>query len=265
MIGSLRIASRDFIYRWKRAHRFHERNTRRMEAGIALALCLTIVSVAVYGDEAIARSVKLIARPFYDFFATITRLGESGWIFATCTVCIVGALSLRHRGWGKRIDVMLGLFAGRAFFVLSVNAVAGLLSIAFKMFFGRARPRLLDMVGPFHFDMFSWKSSVLSFPSGHSVTAFATVTALAFMAPRLGSWLFVLAVLIAASRVITGAHYPSDVIAGAALGFATVIVMRRAFAARQIVFRSRKSGIEARGAGLISTAFAGVIGLGVKK
>jgi len=265
MIGSLRIASRDFIYRWKRAHRFHERNTRRMEAGIALALCLTIVSVAVYGDEATARSVKLIARPFYDFFATITRLGESGWIFATCAVCIVVALSLRHRGWGKRIDAMLGLFAGRAFFVLSVNAVAGLLSIAFKMFFGRARPRLLDMVGPFHFDMFSWKSSVLSFPSGHSVTAFATVTALAFMAPRLGSWLFVLAVLIAASRVITGAHYPSDVIAGTALGFATVIVMRRAFAARQIVFRSRESGIEARGAGLISTAFAGVIGLGVKK
>jgi len=265
MIGSLRIASRDFIYRWKRAHRFHERNTRRMEAGIALALCLTIVSVAVYGDEATARSVKLIARPFYDFFATITRLGESGWIFATCAVCIVVALSLRHRGWGMRIDAMLGLFAGRAFFVLSVNAVAGLLSIAFKMFFGRARPRLLDMVGPFHFDMFSWKSSVLSFPSGHSVTAFATVTALAFMAPRLGSWLFVLAVLIAASRVITGAHYPSDVIAGTALGFATVIVMRRAFAARQIVFRSRESGIEARGAGLISTAFAGVIRLGVKK
>jgi undecaprenyl-diphosphatase len=97
------------------------------------------------------------------------------------------------------------------------------------------------------------------------VTVFATATALAFMAPRLGSWLFVLAVLIAASRVITGAHYPSDVIAGAALGFATVIVMRRAFAARQIVFRSRESGIEARGAGLITTAFVGVIGFGVKK
>lgn len=265
MIASLHIASRDFLNRWKRAHRFHERNSRRMEAGLALVLCLTIVSVAVYGDEAIVRSAKLMARPFSDFFATITRLGESGWIFATCAVCIVGALALRHRGWGKRVDAMLGLFAARAFFVLSVNAVAGLLSIAFKMFFGRARPRLLDMVGPFHFDMFSWKSSVLSFPSGHSVTAFATVTALAFMAPRLGSWLFVLAVLIAASRVVTGAHYPSDVIAGAALGFVTVIVMRRAFAARQIVFRSRESGIEARGAGLISTAFAGLFERGVRK
>ena len=265
MIRSLHIASRDFITRWKSTHRFYERNTRRMEAGLALVLCLTIVIVAIYSDEAIARGVKLIARPIYDFFATITRLGESGWIFATCTACLVGALALCHRGWGKRVDAMLGLFAGRAFFVLSVNAVAGLLSIAFKMFFGRARPRLLDMVGPFHFDMLSWKSSVLSFPSGHTVTAFATVTALAFMAPRLGSWLFVLAVLIAASRVITGAHYPSDVIAGAALGFATVIVMRRAFAARQIVFRSRECGIEARGAGLISTAFASVIGLGVKK
>jgi undecaprenyl-diphosphatase len=264
MIGSLHIVSRDFISRWKRLHRFHARNTRRMEAGLSLIVCLSIIVVALYGDEAIARNIKSIAPPFYDFFSTITRLGESGWIFATCFACIVAALALRQRGWGRRVDAMLGLFAGRALFVLSVNAVAGLLSIAFKMFFGRARPRLLDMVGPFHFDMFSWKSSVLSFPSGHTVTAFATVTALAFMAPRLGTWLFVLAVLIAASRVITGAHYLSDVIAGAALGLATVIVLRRAFAARQIVFRSRKSGIEARGAGLISSAFAGVTGTGVK-
>ena len=87
MMSSLHIASRDFINRWKRAHRFHERNTRRMEAGIALALCLTIGTVAVYGDEAMARSVKSVAPAFYDFFAAITRLGESGWIFATSAIC----------------------------------------------------------------------------------------------------------------------------------------------------------------------------------
>ncbi len=264
MMDALHMASRDFIARWKEARRVERRHTRRLEAGLALFLCLSIIVVAIFGDEILARSAQKIAPPIYDFFATVTRLGESGWIFATSFICIIGALALRHRGWGARVDSMLALFAGRAFFILSVNAVSGLLSLALKMFFGRARPRLLEMVGPFHFDMFSWKSAVLSFPSGHTVTAFATVTALGFLAPRLGTWLFVLALLIAASRVITGAHYPSDVIAGAALGAATTIFLRRAFAARHIVFRLREGKIETRAQGLISTAFASVIGSGVK-
>lgn len=265
MIAVLKLASRDFIARWTRERRTFAQNTRRLEAGVALFLCLSILVVAIYGDEAVARAMKTIAPPIYDFFANVTRLGESDWIFASCAASILLALAARHRGFGTRVDAMLGLFAGRAFFILSVNAVAGILSLAIKMFFGRARPRLLDMVGPFHFDMFSWKSALLSFPSGHTVTAFATVTAMAFFGPRLGAWLFLLAVLIGASRVITGAHYPADVIAGAALGAATSIFLRRAFAARHIVFAYRAGVIEPRGPGLISSALAGVIGSGVKK
>lgn len=266
MISSLHIASRDFIARWKAGSRTASANTRRVEAWLALMLCLSILLVAVYGDEWMARAAKNVSPVVYALFADITRLGESGWIFASSGAAIIIALALRQRGWGRRVDAMLGLFAGRAFFVLATNAVAGLLSVLVKMLFGRARPRLLDIVGPFHFDMLSWKSSVLSFPSGHSVTAFASATALACVAPRLGKWLLLLAVLVALSRVITGAHYPSDVIAGAALGAATTFMLRRAFAARHIVFSRRRDGrILARGIGLISSALAGVIGTGVKK
>ena len=265
MIGALQFASRDFITRWKGPQRPAPARRRRLEAGFALLLCASIFWIAVFGDETIARAMKGVSPALYDFFSVITRLGESGWIFAASAFVLVAALVLRHRGFGLRIDAMLGLLAGRAFFLLAVNAVSGLASLAIKMLFGRARPRLIDMVGPFHFDMFSWKSSVLSFPSGHSVTAFASATALAFMAPRLGKWLLVLAVLIALSRVVTGAHYPSDVMAGAALGAASAFLLRRAFAARHIVFAWRADAIVARGAGLMSSALSGVSGSGVKK
>lgn len=59
-----------------------------------------------------------------------------------------------------------------------------------------------------------------SFPSGHTLHAVSfTWQAVAYF-PELGWVLVPLATLIAASRVVLGLHYPTDVIAGAAIGFA---------------------------------------------
>jgi len=57
-----------------------------------------------------------------------------------------------------------------------------------------------------------------SFPSGHSATAFAFATGVGSVLPREAIPIRVLAAAVAYSRVHTGAHYPSDAIAGALLG-----------------------------------------------
>jgi hypothetical protein len=59
--------------------------------------------------------------------------------------------------------------------------------------------------------------SSLSFPSAHATSSFACATAMTRIAPE-AALLFILAVAIAASRPYLGMHYPSDVLAGAALG-----------------------------------------------
>ena len=59
-----------------------------------------------------------------------------------------------------------------------------------------------------------------SFPSGHSASAFAFATGVAIDDVPVGAGLGVLAAGVAYSRVHTGAHYPSDVLVGAALGTA---------------------------------------------
>lgn len=58
-----------------------------------------------------------------------------------------------------------------------------------------------------------------SFPSGHAAVAFAGATVLSVYESRYRLWLYILAFLIAMSRIYLGKHYPSDIIIGAILGY----------------------------------------------
>jgi undecaprenyl-diphosphatase len=66
-----------------------------------------------------------------------------------------------------------------------------------------------------------------SFPSGHSASAAAFATGAALELPALAVPLGCLAGAVMVSRVVTGAHYPSDVIAGGALGIGAAALLRR--------------------------------------
>ncbi|MER7751796.1 phosphatase PAP2 family protein [Kitasatospora sp. NPDC097643] len=62
-----------------------------------------------------------------------------------------------------------------------------------------------------------------SFPSNHTVIAFAAATALWFVDRRLGWIAGLFAVLMGASRVWVGVHYPHDVAVGALVGVLVAI------------------------------------------
>jgi undecaprenyl-diphosphatase len=57
-----------------------------------------------------------------------------------------------------------------------------------------------------------------SFPSGHTITAFAVATPVALFYPSLAAGVLFCALSIAASRILLGMHFLSDVLAGAVVG-----------------------------------------------
>jgi undecaprenyl-diphosphatase len=66
-----------------------------------------------------------------------------------------------------------------------------------------------------------------SFPSDHASAAFGIAVAVLLIDPLAGALFLVLAVLIAVGRVVVGEHYPGDVLAGAAIGTVSALVVVR--------------------------------------
>ncbi|GGX90537.1 phosphoesterase [Streptomyces anandii JCM 4720] len=65
-----------------------------------------------------------------------------------------------------------------------------------------------------------------SFPSGHAASAAAFATGVALESPAWGAAVAPVAASVALSRVYTGVHFPSDVLAGAALGAGAAFAVR---------------------------------------
>ena len=132
---------------------------------------------------------------------TATRAGD-GWL------------------WYAMAAIIL-LFGGPGRFVaVGTSALAAGLGIAAFLFLkrriGRQRPCAIEphcwakLLPPDRF----------SFPSGHTITAFAIALSLSAFYPSLLLGLLFCAASIALSRVLLGMHFLSDVLAGAAIGSA---------------------------------------------
>jgi undecaprenyl-diphosphatase len=126
------------------------------------------------------------------------------------------------------------------FFVALVTATlaADGLSYLLRQWIGRDRPPLVyedprPLVGLPHSG---------AFPSGHAASAFAAATVIAWASRRLAAGAYLLAALVAWSRVYVGVHWPLDVIGGAALGTLVAIALLKLSAVRPQLLRAPQGG-----------------------
>lgn len=192
-------------------------------------IALSAVAVALVATAA----VLWIDRPLALFFHQnaewrpvahlVQRLGFGtpyivGFSLAFIVLRWGGALP-RLRPWADRMRAAAMLPA----FMLASVAASGLAVDLLKVVFGRTRPKLLFADGMYDFGWLGPAADYWSFPSGHAATAAALMTALWCLWPRHVLSYIALAALVAASRVVTGAHYLSDVVVGA---FIAVLITR---------------------------------------
>lgn len=130
-----------------------------------------------------------------------TRLGD-GWLW------MVIALVLALGGGPHTRSLAAGAVAA---------SMASTLLVVLKRRFRRRRPCEL---APHPLFGHIRPPDRFSFPSGHTMNAFAINTVLALQYAPLSPLLGLLAASIAASRVVLGLHFVSDVLAGAILGLA---------------------------------------------
>ncbi len=111
-----------------------------------------------------------------------------------------------------------------SFFLLFLTQIVpGIIDIIIKKAVNRPRPVValhsLIEEGKVHVNVLGRHLTENSFPSGHTVTAFSIAVALSYMFPEHKKVFYILAYVVAFSRVYDGEHYPLDVIAGGIIGY----------------------------------------------
>ena len=140
-------------------------------------------------------------------------------------------LRARLLGFGTRVEYLL--------FAVLVPVLAG---EVIKWIVGRGRPFVGGKGDVFNFVPFNGTEAHFSFPSAHSITAFALAFAVGALWPRARVAMFCYAGVIVCTRLVLLAHHPSDVTAGAIIGLAGAMAVRYWFAARELGFAVRDDG-----------------------
>ena len=222
------------VTRWLQLRRLlHRRLDPAQATGLALTIALAVIFVAalVFGlvadafasrsgpaqadASAAAWGVRHATPETVRLFHQLTLLGSTPVVLAI--VVLFGAFDvMRRQRW-----------SGVAF-LATVVVGQNLIANGVKLLVQRERPPVPHLTG----------ASGYSFPSGHSAAAAATYAALALLLGSgrrwsvkvwLGTAAAAVTVAVAASRVLLGVHWLSDVVAGVSLGLGWFAVCSVAF------------------------------------
>ena len=228
-----------------RPARLHPQNSWPMApqqlAVAAGGAVLVFLLMMVLIDAAAIRAVDHAPHWIVWFFDQITDFGKSGWFLWPFGILFLALASLPSL---PRVpQLALDALMVRVGYLFLAIAVPGIFVNIVKHIFGRARPMVGGSLDPYLFSPFTWPADYASLPSGHAATAFSALVAFGILWPRSRTVLWIYAVLIIVSRVMVTAHYPSDVLAGALVGAAGALLVRRWFALRGLGFSIGPDGI----------------------
>ena len=159
--------------------------------------------------------LNYISRRDHGLMRKVNRWPAPRWIRLWALCATRGGDGWLWYGMGAVILLFGGPMRFAAVGAAALAAAAGIaIFLTLKKATGRKRPCT--------FEPHCWATLLppdqFSFPSGHTITAFAVALSLSSVYPDLTVGLLFCAISIAASRILLGMHFLSDVVAGAAIG-----------------------------------------------
>jgi membrane-associated phospholipid phosphatase len=213
-----------------RAVRFDRSLWRRDAVRLAIGLALTAL-VWLFLDRPLVAWAEGVQSDFTeDVIRLLNRLGGGMNPVMVVAFFLIAGVAYVERRWIAYAIAMAMAGLG-----------AGILAQVFIHLVGRARPEL--WLGPMHYA----PGTSTSFPSGHTVGAFALAGVLIFGSRNLPLRViaFTLAAGIGLSRVLAFRHWPSDVTASAVVGLITAWIATEA----AVEAAPRRRGASQRDAG----------------
>jgi membrane-associated phospholipid phosphatase len=203
---------------------------------LATGLVAALAAIKIFDPLMRHRPVPTPGGFVFGVLEFFTSFGEGVELLVGSGVLVIALAVLGGLALPRALKPRLFEAAATFGFVFVSVAGSGILAALAKNLFGRARPEHLvgDAVFQIHDAVFASKWA--AFPSGHATTAGASAVVLALLFPRIRRLALGLGVAIALTRIGLGAHFPSDVIAGFALGAAFTLVCAHGLATRGLVF-----------------------------
>ena len=129
----------------------------------------------------------------------VTTLGNGGAVWIAIGVLMLFFKKYRRVGVAVLLGLLMGLLIG---------------NLGIKNLVARERPCAINTA----VELLIPYPSEYSFPSGHTLSSFIASTVIFLNSKRLGVYAYVLASLIAFSRLYLYVHFPTDIIGGIVLG-----------------------------------------------
>jgi membrane-associated phospholipid phosphatase len=222
-----------------RRARFHPRQPWPLtpqQLAVAAGMTVAVFAlVLVFLDAAAIEAARKLPRRLISAFDWYTDFGKSGWFLWPLGILFL-LLAALPQTLSRMSRLVVAAIMVRVGFLFVAIGLPSLFATLVKNMIGRARPFVTGVANPYVFDPFHWAPAYASLPSGHATTAFAVLAAFGTLWPRARTVILIYALLIAISRVVVTAHHPTDVLAGALVGYAGALLVRRYFALRGLGF-----------------------------
>lgn len=153
-------------------------------------------------------------------------IGEAHWIIPALIAVLILWTLKKHFTKAQTLSIPpLWTPFYKIGFVISGILLSGIVTAILKTIFGRPRPEYFIYENVYEFQWWEFDRVIRSFPSGHATTEAALLTGIALVWPGARTFCIIVALLWLPSSFLIHAHWFSDVIGGAAVGFFVTLLL----------------------------------------